>query len=453
MDRGGKAGGTRSLAPKPQGWEPWDGSPLPESGELRWGFTTGACLTALACAGFRALQDRESQPFIDILFGDGAVRRIPLEMPQAGSPSARPGFLAVRKNAGDDPDCTHGALLYARLREAGGASLQAPFPPDPRDVLVQVGQALVAVHAVEGIGVATRAGLDCEQGRWAVNFSVQRMLASNLALMGMRQGRWVLEAGVENGAELARHTLNPALGIVGGISVLGSTGLVQPFSHESYIASIQLQVRCAKEAGATCMAFCTGGKTKRAAEAWCAEMPPGPLPPEAFCCMADFAGESLRAAQAQGMAHVLVCCMPGKLVKYAAGFDNTHAAKNPMPLQLLAGLVAQLAPERTELADRFAGIPTVREALGIVPEALKEGLLEELMRLALKGLASLFIQGAKRPRLILLAADFAGTPLALREEAEPEGPGKTPRPQRRRRQDACPPGGFPTPGRGRRQAP
>ena len=442
MACGAKEGGARRLAPKPRGWQPWDGSPLPEAEELRWGFTTGACLAALACAGFRALQGRESQPFVDLLFGDGCVRSIPLEVPLKSPLPAHPGFLAVRKNAGDDPDCTHGALLYARLSEAG----RGPFPPDPRDVLVPVGQALVAVHAVEGIGVATRQGLDAEQGRWAVNASVQRMLASNLARAGMRQGRWLLEAGVEGGAELARHTLNPALGIVGGISLLGTTGLVQPFSHDAYIASIQLQVRCARAAGLSCMAFCTGGRTKRAAETWCARRAPGPLPPEAFLCMADFAGESLRAAQAQGLARVLVCCMPGKLLKYAAGFDNTHAGRHAMPLGLLAERVLRLAPGRAELAGRLACLPTVREALGLVPEALRNELLDDLMRLALQGLASLFVQGASRPRLCLLLADFSGSPLALREEPAAEASVRRAPAPGQRRQDACPAGAIPAPG-------
>ena len=423
----GTKGQKRRLAPKPDGWEPWDGSSLPESGELRWGFTTGACLTALACAGFQALQGMRPEPFVGILFGDGRVRRIPLEDPLP----AHPGFLAVRKNAGDDPDCTHGCLLYARLAEAG----QAPFPPDPRDVLVQVGQAQVAVHAVEGIGVATRAGLDAEQGRWAVNRSVRRMLAANLALLGMHRGRWLLEAGIEGGAELAKQTLNPALGVAGGISVLGTTGLVRPFSHDAYAAAIRLQVRCAREAGCGCMAFCTGGRTRRCAEAWCAGRPPGPLPAEAFCCMADFAAESLRAAQAQGMERVLVCCMPGKLLKYAAGLANTHAARSPMPMSLLAETVRRLEPGRADLVSRIAGTPSVREALSLAPEALRNRLLEELVRLALKGLASLFAKDARRPRLSLLAADFDGRPLVLREEAGPEEP------RRRPRRDCLPPGG------------
>ena len=124
----------------------------------------------------------------------------------------------------------------------------------------------VAAGALAGVGLCTRPGLDCEQGKWAINTGPRRMIAENLHHAGLDAGCWLLEIGVENGEELAKHTLNPLLGVVGGISILGTTGLVRPYSHEAYIETVRICVKSHHIPHGTTMVFCTGGRTKSGAE-------------------------------------------------------------------------------------------------------------------------------------------------------------------------------------------
>ena len=183
---------------------------------LRWGYSTGACAAALAVACWQSLRTGTPPAVVPVLFGDGRERLLPLRPPA-------PGRMAeMVKDGGDDPDCTHGAVLFARLAAC------APADARPEDHRLDVGAAVLILRAVEGIGICTRQGLDCPPGKWAVTGGPRRLLAKNLARAGMTGGCWLLELGVENGAALARHTLNPRLGVEGGISILGSTGLVRP---------------------------------------------------------------------------------------------------------------------------------------------------------------------------------------------------------------------------------
>ena len=158
----------------------------------------------------------------------------------------------------------------------------------------------------------------------------RRMIAENLRRAGLDAGCWLLEIGVENGEELAKHTLNPLLGVVGGISILGTTGLVRPYSHEAYIETVRICVKSHHTAHGTTMVFCTGGRTKSGAER---RLPH--LPETAFACIGDFIAESLAAACEYGMREIAVACMAGKLCKYAAGFENTHAHKVSQDMDLL----------------------------------------------------------------------------------------------------------------------
>ena len=139
---------------------------------------------------------------------------------------------------------------------------------------------MLILRAVEGIGRCTRQGLDCPPGKWAVTGGPRRLLVENLARAGMTDGCWLLELGVENGAELARHTLNPRLGVEGGISILGSTGLVRPYSHAAYVETVRLCVRARQRSGGREMVFCTGGRTQAGARR---QLPH--WPESAFVCL------------------------------------------------------------------------------------------------------------------------------------------------------------------------
>lgn len=193
---------------------------------LRWGYSTGACAAAAAKAAWIRLTRGGAPQSIWVHFLDGRERELPLLQSGAGH------MAAIRKNGGDDPDCTHGATLYADIRACLSGEIRA------EDYVLQIGNGTLILRGAEGIGLCNRRGLDCELGRWAINTGPRNMISENLRRAGFSSGCWLLEIGVENGEELAKHTLNSHLGIMGGISLLGTTGLVRPYSHEAYIRPV-----------------------------------------------------------------------------------------------------------------------------------------------------------------------------------------------------------------------
>ena len=194
---------------------------------LRKGFSTGANAAAAITAAWKTLNGEEINGPLPLLFPDGETRTLPLA-------DCAPGFARIVKDGGDDPDCTHGAVLEARVSAA------VPEQAAREDYLLPIGRALLILRSGGGIGLCTLPGLDCEQHKWAINHGPRRMIADNLARAGMREGCWLAEISVRDGEKLAGKTLNPLLGVVGGISILGTSGIVRPYSHEAYIATIRI---------------------------------------------------------------------------------------------------------------------------------------------------------------------------------------------------------------------
>lgn len=336
---------------------------------LRQGFSTGACAAAACAAAWRRGRG-ERLDAIGAIFPDGQIRTLPLA---PDHPSAGAGYAAVIKDGGDDPDDTHGATIYARVRPA------VPGEATERDYLLTAGGARLILRAVEGIGLCTRPGLDCDPGKWAINVVPRRMIAENLRLAGMDAGVWLAEIGVKGGAELALRTLNSRLGVIGGLSILGTSGIVRPYSHEAYAATIRLCVRALREEGGEEAVFCTGGRTRAGARRLLPD-----LPETAFIAMGDYIAVALGAAG--GLRRITVACMPGKLCKYAAGLENTHARRAEQDLRLLrreaaAALTVTGAPPR--LPHALAACASVREALGLLPPAARAELLRRLADAAL----------------------------------------------------------------------
>ena len=379
-----------------------------EQKTLRWGYSTGACAAAVATAAWLRLTRPETPlPTIPMLFLDGRERILPLLEPDEGH------MAAIRKDGGDDPDCTHGAILFGNMRSCSASDARK------EDYTLSVGGGTVILRGAAGVGLCTRPGLDCEQGKWAINTGPRRMIAENLLHAGLDAGCWLLEIGVENGEELAKHTLNPLLGVVGGISILGTTGLVRPYSHEAYIETVRICVKSHHIAHGTTMVFCTGGRTKSGAER---RLPS--LPETAFTCIGDFIAESLAAACEYGMREIVVACMAGKLCKYAAGFENTHAHKVSQDMDLLRAEVRKHLPGEEALHDALAHSVSVREALLSIPEADRPGILRRLARTALGQFAR---RCGENIALRLLVFDFEGQFLFEEkrgEQKEPEKNGK-----------------------------
>ncbi len=395
------------------------------SQDLRWGFSTGASMSALALCAWYSLayaeQEESSLHAILVYFLDGVKRFVPVlsreDIEALKSPlifaenstvnKVSSETVALYKDGGDDPDCTHKALLYARLSQASLTETSE------KDYVLQINNATLIIQCIEGVGICTRDGLDCEQGKWAISQFARNMLRENLYLANMQEGTWLLQMGVQNGEKLAKSTLNSTLGIRGGISLLGTTGLVRPYSHEAYLDTIKV---CTKSHALTCakqeiqtkeMVFCTGGRTKKGAQKYLSY-----LPETAFTPIGDFIAESFKIACQYDMQVITIACMAGKLCKYASGFTNTHAHKVQQDMNLfLAELEKCLSYHAysqeniNKLIKEIENLSSVREALLFIPQKIQLVLLKQL---SIKSLAQFRLWSGERPSIKLIVFDFSG---------------------------------------------
>ncbi|HRD50684.1 MAG: cobalt-precorrin-5B (C(1))-methyltransferase [Candidatus Competibacter sp.] len=286
---------------------------------LRYGYTTGACATAAsAAAACRLLADRASDQ-IEITLPRGQRVQFRLEYCRLTATGAE---AAVIKDAGDDPDVTHGALIFAQavLSAASG----------------------VCFRAGPGVGVVTRPGLPIPVGEPAINPTPRRMIADHLFKLATEygyHGGFEITIGVENGAELAKKTLNPRLGIVGGLSILGTTGIVRPFSCSAYIASIQQAIEVARANGLSHIAACTGATSERAMRTHYQ------MPDMALIEMGDFAGAVLKHLRRTPIPQLSLAGGFGKISKLAAGHLDLHSRHSSIDLVVLAVEAAALGAD------------------------------------------------------------------------------------------------------------
>ncbi|MDG4810307.1 cobalt-precorrin-5B (C(1))-methyltransferase [Micromonospora sp. WMMD1120] len=284
---------------------------------LRTGWTTGACATAAAKAAVTALVTGETQPEVEIGLPAGRRVRFPVERCEVtGTPPSRAEAVVV-KDAGDDPDVTHGAELTATvdwtdtpgLRLAGGA----------------------------GVGTVTKPGLGLAVGGPAINDTPRRMIGEAVAeVVDLGEVGVRVVISVPRGEIMARKTTNRRLGILGGISILGTTGIVRPFSTASWRASVVQAVHVMAAQGERTVVLCTGGRTERAARALLPE-----LPEVCFVEVGDFTGAAVTAAVEDAMTGVVFVGMAGKLAKLAAGILMTHYTRSKVDLSLLGAVTAE----------------------------------------------------------------------------------------------------------------
>ncbi len=333
--------------------------------DLRWGFSTGACLTALCSAAYLNHTSGWSESEISLHFPDSNEYSIPLL-------TVENGYARVQKDGGDDPDITNGAHLSVRIVEFSGE-------PDERDYLISSENGTAFLHGKFGVGLCTRHGLPCPKGKWAINPVPRQMVLENLKICGFGKKKESLrfEITVENGDLLAKKTLNKTLGIIDGISLLGTTGRVRPYSHKAYIDTIRMLVKGAVSQGECELIFATGTRTSRSAKATLNARDLQVI------LIGDYIQESLQSAESNGVDRVSIACMPGKLSKYASGFTNTHAHKNAQNLEHLQKVMTKLFPHHDLIPE---SCPSVREALFSFEESEQEIILKELKNVALKQL-------------------------------------------------------------------
>ncbi len=362
---------------------------------LRTGFTTGACAAAAAKAAARLLVHGESLRAIETTLPNGA--RVPFALRRCERSGAG-AICSVVKDAGDDPDCTHGAEITAEVRLDDGGDIR--------------------IEGGAGVGRVTRPGLGLDVGGPAVNPIPRRNIADMVREeIGTARGARVV-ISVPGGEELAKGTLNGRLGIVGGISILGTTGIVRPFSTAAWRASVVQHIDVAQARGHAELVFTTGGKS----EQYAMKLLPQ-LAEEAFIQVGDFVGTSLRHAAKRKVGVVHVAGMVGKLSKIADGRMQTHAAGSEVNVELLAGLAAEEGVAGELLAEIRAA-NTARHVLEICVASGRPGIATRICRKAAEHLSA-HVRGAVEVRIWLV--DFNGALLGRWPEHAGENAWNEPR--------------------------
>jgi cobalt-precorrin-5B (C1)-methyltransferase len=291
---------------------------------LRRGWTTGACAAAAARAAAEGLLTGVFPDPVAIRLPGGGTAAFALAETARHENAA---MAAVVKDAGDDPDVTHGALIRVTV------SVGAPG-------------AGVVFRAGEGVGTVTLPGLPIPPGEPAINPVPRRMIADALAEAGGGPD-WIVEVAIPGGAALAERTLNGRLGIVGGLSVLGTTGIVIPFSCAAWIDSIRRGIDVARATGLTHVAAATGRTSEEAVQALYG------LPDLALLDMGDFVGGTLKYLRRHPVARVTLAGGLAKMTKLAQGRLDLHSKRGAVDGAALAALAAGLGADPA-LAQRIA---------------------------------------------------------------------------------------------------
>ena len=354
-----------------------------EAKGLRIGWTTGTCASAAAKAAVTGLVTGHIPDAVEIALPSG--KRVAFDVTDADP--KQPFRAAVVKDAGDDPDVTNGAHLTV---EAEWLSDGTP-------------SGTVELAAGEGVGTVTLPGLGLAVGAPAINPVPARMIRG--AVAEVTQRAVLLTISVPGGEQMAAKTSNARLGIVGGISILGTTGIVRPFSTASWRASVVQQVDVAAAQGRDTIVLSTGGRTDAAAQQLFPE-----LPAVCFVEVGDFTGVALRRASGAGMSKVVFVGMAGKIAKLAAGVLMTHYRRSKVDVEMLAelarasGAPAPVVAAATETATaRHFAEACVREG--------HVGPLNELCRRAAESCAE-FVHGALSVEVIMV--DFEGEEVLAR---------------------------------------
>ncbi len=305
---------------------------------LRRGYTTGTCAAAAAKAAATMLFSEQDLDRVSIRIPAGIDLSLAVEQV-----TRRDGEVccAVRKDSGDDPDVTGGALVFAAVREKGDAG--------------------VILRGGEGVGVVTRPGLPVDVGEPAINPTPRAMILSAVEAL-LPPGRGVeVVISIPSGAELAKKTFNPRLGIVGGLSILGTTGIVEPMSEEAFKDALALELKMLSPAKRCFLVLVPGNHGKKTAAEQLR------LPREKIIKMSNFAGFMLDQCREYGVKEVLLVGHIGKLFKLAGGIFHTHSRVADARFELFAAHAALLGAG-TDLIARLQHCATAEEMLEVLDE-------------------------------------------------------------------------------------
>ncbi|MBW2410713.1 MAG: cobalt-precorrin-5B (C(1))-methyltransferase [Deltaproteobacteria bacterium] len=312
--------------------------------KLRTGFTTGTAAAAAAKGALTSILEGKSPDKVRIrlLTGDDIF----ISIHRCERISDMEATCTVIKDAGDDPDVTHKAEIGAIVRLAN-------TEPERTE------QDRIQIFGGKGVGRVTKPGLEVPPGEPAINPGPRKMICEAvLDVLERHQTQYTLhvEVFVPEGEKLAEKTLNARLGILGGISILGTTGIVRPMSHDAFIATIQSAASVAHASGLEHVVFTTGRRSERFAQAYWPQ-----LPEACFIQIGDFFKMSLECASKLGFKHISLAVFFGKATKMAQGIPHTHASKARLTMERLSEWSYDLTRD-AQFSKRIMEANTARHA-------------------------------------------------------------------------------------------
>ncbi|MBP5606090.1 MAG: cobalamin biosynthesis protein CbiD [Ruminiclostridium sp.] len=307
---------------------------------LRCGFTTGSCAAAASKAAAIMLLTGKKPDSTEIGTPKGITLTFDVLEPQIADDHAK---CAVKKDSGDDPDITNGILVFSKVSKAAEG---------------------IVIRGGEGVGTVTKSGLDQPVGASAINSVPRKMITDEVRTVAEKygyNGGFEIEISIPGGEELAKRTFNPRLGIVGGISVIGTSGIIEPMSNAALVDTIRTEIKMRQAEGHRTLLFTLGNYGENFIRR---ELP---LDLEKSVKISNFIGDAIDIALEYGFRGILIIGHIGKLVKLGAGIMNTHSshADGRMDVLVTCGALAGADPEALR---KLPGCATVDAALDILDE-------------------------------------------------------------------------------------
>ena len=327
---------------------------IKDNKKLRMGYTTGSCAAAAAKAAAYMLLKKEEVPYVSLLTPKGIQLHLEVLDIQRGENVVS---CAIEKDAGDDPDVTNKLWIYARVS------------------LIE--QAEIHILGGKGVGIVTKPGLEQPVGSPAINKVPRQMITKELQQVCKNcgyTGGLEVEISVPEGEKTAEKTFNPRLGIIGGISILGTTGIVEPMSEAALVASIRVELKQQVETGHRSLVITPGNYGRE----FLKDNFPFDLERAVKC--SNFVGDTIDMAVELGVENILFVAHIGKFIKVAGGIMNTHSRNADARMEILCANAA-IAGADTGVLQNIMGAVTTEEGLRLLKEA---GILEETMKLVIK---------------------------------------------------------------------
>jgi cobalt-precorrin-5B (C1)-methyltransferase len=319
---------------------------------LRTGHTTGSCAAAATKAAISMLFNQKNVDAVELMTPKGVLLKLNIEN---GKFTKERASCAVRKDGGDDPDCTHGTLVYADVSLTSSG---------------------ISIDGGKGVGRVTKGGLDQPIGNAAINSTPRKMISSAVKEVCQAHG---YEGGVSvvisvpEGETIAMNTFNPRLGIVGGISIIGTSGIVEPMSEKAMIDTTYLEMRVRRMSGSEYLLIVPGNYGKEFVKSY-------PLLKDEYAIKcSNFIGEALDSAVELNAKGVLLVGNLGKMVKVAGGIMNTHSKHGDRRMEILASAVTR-AGMSAEISSSILGCNTTDDALDLIGGESMQDVMDVLIR-------------------------------------------------------------------------